>query len=197
MEIFYLDFADSELAHEMDSGSNKRKKVFDSSIRKSKKVNMGAEIVSKSSNHGRQRNLVLGSRIDFHAFESLLAAINDHAESSDHNRDRWIVDSKANTHVCNDPKWLLNLVDLSNKEFHVRLVDGKKVKIESFGDVYLKFNQGSFIIGRVAYVTKLSMKIIYVTKLHDKGCKILFDDHITIMIENVTSLHWKEAARAI
>ena len=50
----------------MDSGSNKRKKVFDSSIRKSKKVNMGAEIVSKSSNLGRQRNLVLESRINFH-----------------------------------------------------------------------------------------------------------------------------------
>ena len=32
--IFYFDFADSELVHEMDPGSNKKKKVFESSIRK-------------------------------------------------------------------------------------------------------------------------------------------------------------------
>ena len=61
-----------------------------------------------------------------------------------------------------------------------------KVKIESFGDVYLKFNQGSFIIRRVACVTKLSINVISMAKLHEEGCKILFDDHITIMRENVT-----------
>ena len=49
MGIFYLDFADSELVHEMDQSSNKRKKISDSSMIKSKKVNMGAEIVLKSS----------------------------------------------------------------------------------------------------------------------------------------------------
>ena len=170
----------------MDPGSNKRKKVFDSSIIKSKKVNMGAEIISKSSNHGRQRNLVLGSRIDFYASRRFVAAISDHAESSDHNRDRWIMDSGGNAHVYNDPKWLLNPVDLSNKEVHVCLVDGKKVKIKSFGDVYLKFDQGSFIIRRVAYVTKLSMNIISMANLHEKGYKILFGYHITIMRECVT-----------
>ena len=52
---------------------------------------MGAEIVSKSSNHGRQRNLVLESRIDFYGFRRFFIAINDHAESSDHNRDHWII----------------------------------------------------------------------------------------------------------
>ena len=71
----------------MDLGSNKRKKVSGSSMIKSKKVNMRGEIVSKSSNHGRQRNLVLRSRIDFDASGSFLTTINDHAESSGHNRD--------------------------------------------------------------------------------------------------------------
>ena len=104
MGIFYFDFADNELVHEMDLDSNKRKKVSDSSIRKSKRVNMGAKIVSKSLNLGRQRNLVLGSRLDFHASERLLTAINGHTESSDHNRDRWIEDYGANVHVCNDFK---------------------------------------------------------------------------------------------
>ena len=102
----------------MEPSSKRRKKASDSSIRKSKKVNMGAEIVSKGLKYRRQRNLALGSRIDFYASESILAAINDQAELSDHNRDRWIVDSGANAHVCNDPKWLLNLVDLSNEEVH-------------------------------------------------------------------------------
>ena len=88
MGIFYLDFADSELVHEMDQSSNKRKKISDSSMIKSKKVNMGAQIVSKRSNLGRQRNLVLGTRIDFHTPGRFLTAINDHLESSDHNRDR-------------------------------------------------------------------------------------------------------------
>ena len=111
-ENFYSDFADSELVHEIDSGSNKRKKVSDSSIRKSKKVNMGAEIFSKSLNLGRQRNLVIESRIDFHASERLLTAINDHTNSSDHNRDLWIMNFGANAHVCNDLKWLLNPIDL-------------------------------------------------------------------------------------
>ena len=143
MNFFYLDFADSELVHEMDLGSNKRKKVSGSSMIKSKKVNMRGEIVSKSLNHGRQRNLVLRGRIDFDASRSFLTAINDHTESSDHNKDRWIMDSRANAHVCNDPKWLLNPVDLSNEEVHICLVDEKKVKIESFGDVYLKLDQGA------------------------------------------------------
>ena len=60
--------------------------------------------------------------------------------------------------------------DLSNEEVHISLVDGKKVKIESFGDVYLKFDQGSFIIRRVACVIELSMNIIFMAKLHDEGC---------------------------
>ena len=147
---------------------------------------MGAKIVLKSSNHGRPINLVLRSKIDFHTFGSFLTSINDHAESGDHNKDCWIVDPGANAHVCNDPKWLLNLVDLSNEEVHVRLVDGKKVKIESFGDIYLKFDQGSFIIRRVTCVIKLSINVISMEKLHEEGYKILFDDHVTIMRENVT-----------
>ena len=114
------------------------------------------------------------------------ATINDHIESSDHNKDRWIVDSGANVHVCNDPKWLLNPIDLSNEEVHRCLVDRKKVKIEFFGDAYLKFDQGSFIIKRVACVTKLSMNVISVAKFHKEGCKIFFDDHVTIMRDNVT-----------
>ena len=88
MEIFYLDFADSESVHKMDLGSTKRKKVIDSSMIKSKKINIGAGFISKSSINRRQRNLVLQSRIDFNASGSLLAAINDHAESSGHDRDR-------------------------------------------------------------------------------------------------------------
>ena len=63
MRIFYLDFADNELVHKIDPGSKKRKKVIDSSMIKSKKLNMGVELVLKSSIHGRQRNLVLESRI--------------------------------------------------------------------------------------------------------------------------------------
>ena len=169
----------------MDLGSKKRKKVFDSSMIRSKKINMGVGSVSKSSIQGRQRNLVLGSRIDFDASGSFLAAINDHAESSDHNRDCWIMDSGANTHVSNDPKWLLNPVDLTDVKIHTRLADGKKVRIESFR-VYLKFNQGSFIIRRVACVTKLNMSVISMAKLHEEGCKALFDDHVTIMRENIT-----------
>ena len=87
----------------MDPSLNKRKKVSNSSIIKSKKVNMGAEIFSKNSNLGSQRNLVLDSRINFHASERLLAIINCHTESGDHTRDHWIMDSKANCHVYNDP----------------------------------------------------------------------------------------------
>ena len=45
--FFYFDFVDSELVHEMNLGSNKRKKVSDSSIRKLKKVNIGAEIFKR------------------------------------------------------------------------------------------------------------------------------------------------------
>ena len=114
------------------------------------------------------------------------SAIDGHAELSDHNRDRWIMDFGANAHVCNDLKWLLNPIDLSNEDLHLCLVDEKKVKIEAFGDVHLKFDQESFIIKRVSYATKLSMSVISVVKLHDEGCKILFNDHITIMRENVT-----------
>ena len=72
----------------MDPGSKKRKKVSNSSMIRLKKINMGARFVLKSSIQGRQRNLVHDSRINFEASGSFLAAINDHAESSGHNRDR-------------------------------------------------------------------------------------------------------------
>ena len=88
-------------------------------------------------------------------------------------------------HICNDPKWLLNPVDLNDIEFH-RLADEKIVKIESFGDVYLKFDQGSFIIWKVSCVMKLSMSVISMAKLHEEGYKIFFDDHVTIMRKNIT-----------
>ena len=87
-ENFCFDFVEYDPFPEMDSSSNKRKKVFDSSIWMSKKVNIGAEIFSKSSNFRRQRNLVFKSRIYFQASERLLAAMNGHTQSSDHNRDR-------------------------------------------------------------------------------------------------------------
>ena len=79
---FYLNFADSKRVHEMDPGSNTRKKVSNSSMRKSKKINIKAESVSKSLIHGRKRNVILESRIDFDASKSFLAIINDHAKSS-------------------------------------------------------------------------------------------------------------------
>ena len=70
----------------MDPSSEKRKKFSNSSTIKSKTINVGAGCVSKSLIHGRQRNLVLRSRIDFDASGSFLTAINDHADSSGHNR---------------------------------------------------------------------------------------------------------------
>ena len=88
----------------MDPGSKKRKKVSNSSMIRSEKINVGVGFVLKSLIQGRQRNLVLGSRIDFDTSRSFLIAINDHAESSGHNRDHWIMDSGANTNVYNNPK---------------------------------------------------------------------------------------------
>ena len=87
---------------------------------------MGAEVVLKSLNLERQRNLVLESRIDFHASGRFLVAINDHVESSDHNRNCWIMDFGANVHVCNNPKWLFNPIDLFNEYVYAHLVDGKE-----------------------------------------------------------------------
>ena len=162
----------------MDLGSNKRKKVFESSIRKLKKLTQELKLF--------HRVQILESRIDFYASRRLLISINDHTESSDHNRDRWIMNFVANVHVCNDPKWLLNHFYLSNEDVHLHLVDGEKVNIETFGDVYLKFDQGSFIIRRITCVTKLNMNVIYVAKFHKIGCKIFFDDHVTFIRENAT-----------
>ena len=95
------------------------------------------------------------------------------------------MDSEATVHICNDPKWLLNLIDPLNEDLHLYFVDGKKVKIEAFGDVYLKFDLGSFIIKRIACATKLNVNVMSVAKVDDEGCKILLDDHITIIRENI------------
>ena len=90
------------------------------------------------------------------------------------------MDSRANTHVYNDLKWLLNPVDLSNEEVHICFPDEKKINIESYRDVYLKFDQGNFI------VMKLNMNVISVAKMHEEDCKVLFDNHVTIMRKNIT-----------
>ena len=156
---------------------------------------MGVGFLLNSSIRGRKRNLILGSKKDFYASGSFLCAINDHVESSGHNRDRWIVDYEANGHVCDNTKWLLNPVDLFNEEVHICLPNEKKITIESYGDFYLKFDQGSFIIRKFAYVTKLSISIISVAKLHEEGFKVLFDDHVTIMRENITPCVGREKQR--
>ena len=85
--------------------------------------------VLKSLIQGRQRNLVLGNKIDFDTSGSFLTAINDHAKLSDRNRDHRIVDSGANMLICNNPKWLLNPVDFTDVEVYARLTDRKKVRI--------------------------------------------------------------------
>ena len=50
-------------------------------------------------------------------------------------------------HVYNDPKWLLNPIDLIDVEVHARLADGKKVRIESFGDVYSNSIKAALQVG--------------------------------------------------
>ena len=57
---------------------------------------------------------------------------------------------------------------LSNEDLHLCLVNEKKVKIEAFGDVFLKLDQGSFIIRRVNCATKLSMNTFSIAKFNDE-----------------------------
>ena len=83
-------------------------------------------------------------------------------------------------------QWLVN----ERNKWSVTLV-----KNESFRNVYLKFDQDSFIIRRVACVPKLNMSIISMAKLHEEGCEILFDDHVTILRENITLCVGREKQR--
>ncbi|GKV48512.1 hypothetical protein SLEP1_g55320 [Rubroshorea leprosula] len=86
------------------------------------------------------------------------------------NNQRWILDSAATMHVCNNPSEFGSLVwgELGK----ITVATGEKVNIEGIGDVCLNIHNGrAKILKNVRYVPKCSSNIIALSELTTRGCK--------------------------
>lgn len=104
---------------------------------------------------------------------------------------KWIVDSGATIHMCNQNQFLTNY---TIKEGHfVTISDGSQVPIEGYGN--LIFNiigddklHHKFILENVAHVPKLSVNLISVRELTKLNVKILFVNDICKIVHSDGSI---------
>ncbi|GKV39504.1 hypothetical protein SLEP1_g47262 [Rubroshorea leprosula] len=86
------------------------------------------------------------------------------------NNQRWILDSAATMHVCNNPSEFVSLVRGGLGKITVAI--GEKVNIEGKGDVRLNVHNGrAKILKNVRYVPKCSSNIIALSELTTRGYK--------------------------
>ncbi|GKU88913.1 hypothetical protein SLEP1_g3122 [Rubroshorea leprosula] len=86
------------------------------------------------------------------------------------NNQRWILDSTATMHVCNNPSEFGSLV--RGELGKITVATGEKVNIEGIGDVCLNVHNGrAKILKNVRYVLKCSSNIIALSELTTRGCK--------------------------
>ncbi|GKV01611.1 hypothetical protein SLEP1_g14156 [Rubroshorea leprosula] len=86
------------------------------------------------------------------------------------NNQRWILDSAATMHVCNNPSKFVSLV--RGELGKITVATGEKVNIEGIGDVHLNVHNGKAkILKNVRYVPKCSSNIIALSELTTRGCK--------------------------
>ncbi|GKV34845.1 hypothetical protein SLEP1_g43187 [Rubroshorea leprosula] len=86
------------------------------------------------------------------------------------NNQRWILDSAATMHVCNNPSEFGSLV--RGELGKITVATSEKVNIEGIGDVCLNVHNGrAKILKNVRYVPKCSSNIITLSELTTRGCK--------------------------
>ncbi|GKV36238.1 hypothetical protein SLEP1_g44387 [Rubroshorea leprosula] len=86
------------------------------------------------------------------------------------NNQRWILDSAATMHVCNNPSEFVSLV--RGELGKITVATDEKVNIEGMGDVRLNVHNGrAKILKNVRYVPKCSSNIIALSELTTRGCK--------------------------
>ncbi len=94
--------------------------------------------------------------------------------------DRWIIDSGATCHICNDREAFTELHELK-KPMNVALGDGHTLKAPGRGIVATQLLLPNEVIKRcilqdVLYVPELSYNLLSVPKVTDTGKKIKFDE---------------------
>ena len=111
------------------------------------------------------------------------------SEVSKENKDKWIVDSAASRHMCNDRKQFKDLKRL-DKGKEIRVGDGSLVRANFEGTIKLRIraiNQvRKFKLRKVLFVPELKYNLLSVSQASESGKNVHFDKN-GAQIKDVTS----------
>lgn len=96
------------------------------------------------------------------------------------NPSTWIVDSRATSHMCNDPNLFQKMSYRENLGW-VKIADGKGYSIKATGTISLSIKHGSefllLVLHNVNFVPEFDTNLISVKKLTEQGMSITFSKH--------------------
>ena len=104
-------------------------------------------------------------------------------------KDEWVLDSGASNHMACDSTFMMNTYELE-EPIYVKLGGGSQLKAITAGDVVLRHNNFKILLKEVLHVPGLGANLISVSKLNQKGAKVIFGhpDRATITRGDKTML---------
>lgn len=105
-------------------------------------------------------------------------------------KDEWVLDSGASNHMACDSTFMINTYELE-EPINVKVGGGSQLKAITAGDVVLRDdNNNRILLKEVLHVPGLGANLISVSKINEKGAKVIFGspDRATITREGVTLL---------
>ena len=97
----------------------------------------------------------------------------------------WCINSSATNHICNTLQGFRSTRQCRDGEIKLTLASNATILVVAIGVVVLEFqNNRTLVLPDVLYVPNLRRKLIYVSKLIDKGFTISFANEVIIKRNN-------------
>ena len=96
----------------------------------------------------------------------------------------WIVDSRANNHVCSSLKMLSSLRELADRDVTMRVGSGEVVSAKAVGVARLNFRNKFFVLNNVFFIPSFRRNLIYVSMLHEQLFSISFINNKIVISRN-------------
>lgn len=118
--------------------------------------------------------------------ESTINLAGTHCLISSINNSKWIVDSGATDHICNNLSLLINIKDLTDSKHNITIPDGSKHKITKIGDVQLN---EFLILKNVLFVPNFHFNLISVGKIClNENASIIFSKNFCLIQDHLTKI---------
>lgn len=103
------------------------------------------------------------------------------------NTSRWIVDSGATTHICNDINLFSNIKDISHSKHYITIPDGSKHKVTKHGTVKIHEN---LVLKNVFFVPNFHFNLISVIKIClDANALVVFSQETCLLQDHLTQTY--------